>query len=132
LIGKEFTLGRKERLRSRKLIDKVFNEGKSFSVFPYRIYYLKAIIPLQFGVGVSKKNFRRAVDRNRIKRLSREAYRLQKRILDEKTKEKGKSLSVFFIYIGKELPAYPALFEKMHVILKRLINIADEDDTNSA
>ena len=132
MISKEFTLGRKERLRSRKLIDKVFKEGKSFSVFPYRIYYLKTSIPLQFGIAVSKKHFKRAVDRNRIKRLTREAYRLQKGILHEKTEGKEKSLSLFFIYIGKELPAYPTVFDKMDVILKRLIIIADEDDTNPA
>jgi ribonuclease P protein component len=130
LTAKEFTLGRAERLRSRKLIEKVFEEGKSFSVFPYRVYYLKTLTPLQFGVGVGKKNFSSAVDRNRIKRLTREAYRLQKKEIIQKITEKSNSLAIFFIYTAKELPSYPALYEKMHVILNRLITIADEDPAN--
>jgi ribonuclease P protein component len=132
LIGKEFTLGKPQRLRSRKLIEKVFKEGKSFSVFPFRVYYLKTFTPLQFGIGVSKKHFNKAVDRNRIKRLSREAYRLQKNSIQEKIKGKEDGLALFFIYTGKELPSYSGVYEKMHVILERLITIADENHTNPA
>src|SRR4026207_2337321 len=118
-MAKQFTLGKKERLKSRKQIEQLFSDGKSFAVNPLRVYSLTAPtnidlpsskIPessaIQFAVGVSSKNFKRAVDRNRIKRLIREAYRLQKNILQEKLKEKNLSMKVFFIFTGKELPEY--------------------------
>src|SRR5689334_16682334 len=110
---KKFTLGKQERLKSRKLIDLLFKEGKTFNSFPFRVYYLcpkdwKVQQPnsfLQFGVGVSTKNFKNASDRNRIKRLTREAYRLQKLPLQEVIQEKKIPFAVFVIYTGKELPA---------------------------
>ncbi len=76
---------------------------------------------VQFGVGVGTKNFKKAVNRNRIKRLMRESYRLQKEILYNKMKEKNQQLAVFFIYTGKELPEYKTVHEKIGVILQRLI-----------
>lgn len=83
---------------------------------------------LQAGVGVSNKYFKKAVDRNRIKRLMREAYRLQKNELQQFLKEKDKSMSVFFLYQGKELPAYEDVFEKTGTILKRLIKLSNENN----
>lgn len=77
--------------------------------------------PLQAGFGASSRNFKKAVDRNRIKRLSREAYRLQKQPLFDRLKEKGLSLAVFFIYTGKELPDYRTVTEKIGVALQKLI-----------
>ena len=77
--------------------------------------------PLQAGFGASSRNFKKAVDRNRIKRLSREAYRLQKQPLLDRLQEKGLSLAVFFIYTGKELPDYRTVTEKIGVALQKLI-----------
>jgi len=71
-------------------------------------------------VGVSARNFRKAVDRNRIKRLLRECYRLNKLPLHEKSKLSNKPLAVFFIYIGKELPEYAVLDEKMKAVITKL------------
>jgi len=68
------------------------------------------------------------VDRNRIKRVTREAYRLQKESLYNNLKEKNKNLAVFFIYTGKELPAYNDVYKKMSSILQKLIQIADENN----
>src|ERR1043165_9546218 len=115
-MPKQFTLGQDERLKSRKQIEKLFAEGKSFVVNPFRVYYVvngsrllsgsMVSSSLQFGIGVSAKNFKRSVDRNRIKRLTREAWRLQKNELKELLKSFGKQLNVFFIYTGKELPDF--------------------------
>jgi len=87
---------------------------------------------LQFGAGASGKNFKRAVDRNRVKRLIRESYRLQKNQLHEVVKEKKLQLQIFFIYTGKELPAFNTVKEKVGVILNKLIKIVDENNTPRA
>lgn len=75
---------------------------------------------LQAGFTVSSRLFKKAVDRNRIKRLMRESYRLQKNNLKISLEEKHKNLAVFFIYTGKELPNYNNVFEKIGSALKRL------------
>jgi ribonuclease P protein component len=75
---------------------------------------------LVFGTGVSVKNFKKAVDRNRVKRLTREAYRLQKKELEEKIKKSKSQLSVFFIYTGKELPEYDEVYKQTGTALKKL------------
>jgi ribonuclease P protein component len=112
-----------EKLKSRKRIERVFREGKSFSAFPYKVVFLiePAATPLQAGFGASSRNFKKAVDRNRIKRLGREAYRLQKGPLLEQLVRKGQSLAVFFIFIGKELPDYPTVAAKIGVALQKLL-----------
>ena len=76
---------------------------------------------------MSGKNFKRAVDRNRVKRLTREAYRLQKKQLQEATIEKKLQLNIFFIYTGKELPAFNIVREKVNVILNKLTKIVNEN-----
>ena len=81
---------------------------------------------LQTGFGVSAKHFKKAVDRNRIKRLMREGWRLQKNDLTEKLKGQ-QQLAVFFIYVGNELPDHQLVFDKIGAALKRLIKITDEN-----
>lgn len=129
-MAKQFTLGKNERLKSRKLIEQLFKSGKSFTTFPFRVYYLLQPSPffLQFGAGVSNKNFKKAVDRNRIKRLTREAWRLQKNSLEESLKTNNKTLSVFLIYTQKELPDYKTIYDKTGLILKKLTKIINEPD----
>lgn len=139
-MPKQFTLGKNERLKSRKQIEKLFAEGKSFVINPYRVYFLfgemlnaqRSMFNVQFGVGVSAKNFKRAVDRNRIKRLTREAWRLQKNDpiaigLKELVKASGKQLNVFFIYTGKELPDFTTVKDKVAVVLKKLADKMNEN-----
>ncbi|HEY6901056.1 MAG TPA: ribonuclease P protein component [Puia sp.] len=134
-MSQRHTWKKAEKLKSRKLIDRVFKQGKSFSLFPYRVYFLihppgagvsptspaGAFAPVQAGFGASSRNFKKAVDRNRIKRLGREAYRLQKQPLLDRVKEKGSSMAVFFIYTGKELPEYKMVTEKIGVALQKII-----------
>lgn len=134
-MRKQFTLGKEERLKSRKQIEQLFDKGKSFVVAPFRIYFIvnsespiqKDESRLKFGTGVSAKNFKKAVDRNRIKRLTREAWRLQKNEIREKTSEKQKQLNVFFIYTGKELPDFKTVKEKVAIALKKLADKIDEN-----
>jgi ribonuclease P protein component len=108
--------------------------GKSFSTPLFRILYLftNIISPLQSGFAVSAKNFKRAVDRNRIRRLMKESYRLQKNILTQNLKEREKCMAVFFIYTGKRIPEYKDVVEKMQVALNRLQKIVNESSVGNS
>ena len=109
------------------MLNRLFAEGKSFSIFPVKVFYLpmnndsKQII--NAGVGVSARNFKKAVDRNRIKRLLRECYRLNKMSLQSTITTHHKPMAVFFLYLGKELPEYGLLTEKMKTVLNKLEEI---------
>lgn len=124
------TFKKEEKLKSRKTIELLFREGRSFSIFPFKVIWKfteNAGAELQAGFTVSSKQFKKAVDRNRIKRLVREAYRLQKNVLRQQLKDSDKHLAVFFIYVGNELPDPPFLFEKTGNVIKRLIKIVNEN-----
>lgn len=81
---------------------------------------------LKMGVTASSRNFKHAVDRNRIKRLLREAYRHQKHDLTAMAASKGMQVSVFFIYLDKTLPTLEMLDDKMRYCLKRLRKILED------
>lgn len=119
-----FTYGRKDKLKSRKLTEELFAKGRSVSVFPIKVFYTwqPAGGPalLQTGVGVSARNFRKAVERNRIKRLLREAYRLQKAELASACTDKQKGMALFFLYVGKEMPDQALITDKMRKALSKL------------
>jgi ribonuclease P protein component len=127
----KFTLGKNERLKHRKLIEHLFGTGKSFVSAPFRVHYsfekLQSKFPAQAGFTVSAKNFKRAVDRNRIKRLTREAYRLQKEDLYNALNERSRQLIIFFVFTGREIPEYETVAKSMSSILKKLVKIVNED-----
>lgn len=123
-VRKTFT--KAERLHEKKLIQQLFNEGSSFFKHPFKVVYL----PVKRGdgprarilVSVSKRNFKKAVDRNRIKRLIREAYRHNKHILSpEFATPKDESLLIGFIYTGKNLPDFQEVEQKIMLILQELV-----------
>ncbi|WP_431167514.1 ribonuclease P protein component [Tenacibaculum halocynthiae] len=115
-----FTLGKEERLKSRKLIGKLYEEGKSIRVFPLRMVYIQtehtSKYPAQVGMSVPKRNFKRAVDRNRIKRLLRESYRREKGMVYSEAK---KPYVYMISYIAREEWKYEDIEEKM----KKLISL---------
>ena len=137
-MAKQFTLGKDERLKSRKLIEQLFSEGKSFYVQPFKIQYLVtdkmfnaqsrwppgSMPHVQFAVGVPTKNFKKAVDRNKIKRLTREAYRLQKKELQETVKQKERWLIIFFIYLDSTISDFNTIKIKVNVALKKLLQLS--------
>ena len=138
-----YTLGKAERLKSRNAIEAVFKNGKSFSIFPFRIVHIISIpkrniagSQVQAGFSVSTRYFKKAVDRNRIKRLMRESWRLQKNPLDEQFRNQAEGTNlqfhIFIIYTGNELPVYQQVFEKTGIIIKRLIRILNENNQAGA
>ena len=116
------SLKKAERLCSKKVIDKLFSEGESFLAFPIKVVFktteLPQPVPVQAGFSVSKKIFKRAVKRNRIKRLMREAYRLNKQMLPMLAEKQ--QMAVFFIFIGKELPKYAKVEKAMKKALYKM------------
>ena len=123
-MTKHFGLSKQFRLKSRKQIDLLFTEGKSLNVFPLRVSYQFTTSDekssVQAGFTVSKRHFKKAVDRNRIKRLMREAYRLQKNDLLELMRVKEKTGLIFFVYTDKTIPTFDVVKESMQACLERL------------
>ena len=122
-MAKRFGFGRKEKLKSRKLIDELFTSGKSFPAYPLRVIF--RFMPaekgsLKIGVSVSKRNFKKAVDRNKLKRLMREAYRLQKEEILSDIIQKNIQGNVFFMFVGKELVPYEVIRIAMKKSLDQL------------
>ena len=131
----KYTLGKNERLKSRKAIEQLFADGKSFSLFPFKIIYNTASITLnlkpetfylQSAFSVSKRYFKKATDRNRVKRLMREAYRLQKNDLQNNLQQNNMQAVVFFLYVGNEIPDYELVKEKINTALKKLQKLINE------
>lgn len=118
-----FTFGKDEKLCSKLVIDELFKSGKSFKVYPIRVIYKQldeSNATAKVLISVPKKRFGKAVSRNRIKRLIREAYRLNKPALIEKWQEGGKYFALAFVYIGNEIPEYAHLNKTMLRILDEL------------
>lgn len=122
---------KQERLTSKKTIEELFSKGSSVFVYPFRILYLP--IPSdsshpssypQVLFSVSKKHFKKAVDRNLIKRRMREAYRLNKRELLQAIPTHQLPASVALIYIAKEKIDFATLQKKLKTIWLRLVNNA--------
>ena len=93
------------------------------SAFPIRVIYLSASASttLQAGFTVSSRNFRKAVDRNRLKRLMREAYRVQKQPLIDELEAVSKQMILFFIYTGKEMETFEVVKKKMNQLLASVL-----------
>ncbi len=111
---------KKERLKSKKLIDKLFIEGQSVSSFPIKLIYMQTElpfdVPIQAGVTVPKKNFKSAVKRNRIKRLLRESYRLNKALVFNNS---DASFAFLFLYLGNKMPDYYEVDKNLQAALHK-------------
>lgn len=119
--------GKKEKLKSRKDLDALFNGGKSFLVFPVKVFYTygdQTPAAVKTGVGVSSRYFKKATDRNRVKRLLREAYRTEKSPLFETIEANAVSLNVFLLYVDKTLPEYDNLKKVMATVMQKLMQHA--------
>ena len=118
----KFTYSKKEKLKSKKLIEQLFAEGQSVSAYPLRLVYIKTTfdddVIAKTGVSVSKRHFKSAVDRNRIKRLLREVYRLNKATYFNNITTQ---YAFMILYIGKELPTLTLVETKMKTLFDKFL-----------
>jgi ribonuclease P protein component len=123
-MAKRFGFGKAEKLKSRRQIDDLFAKGKTLSVFPLRVTYQfvgsEDDPRIQAAVSAGKRYFKKAVDRNRIKRLMREAYRLQKERLKEIVFERKITCYLFFAYSDTTIADFSTIKNAMIECLNRL------------
>lgn len=125
---RKYTLSKKERLSYKRHIDLLFENGKSFIAYPFRIVYFTTDedMPARVSIMVSvpKKKFKRAVKRNHIKRQAREAYRLNKYGLIDPLEEKHQSMIVAFLYVDTRI--HPA--EVINKAMRKAIGILKDKE----
>lgn len=137
------TYSKDEKLKSRKALEGLFAKGQSFSVFPIKVFYTVTNLSAEenpsldpkaslvhAGVGVSARIFKKAHDRNKVKRLLREVYRTQKQPLYQMVTVNQQALNIFFLYIGKELPVFADLQISMTKTLEKLVKKLSESNHN--
>lgn len=112
----KLTYNKTEKLKSKKEIEALFLKGKSVSAWPLRLVYLKNEKTNKVGVSVSKRNFKLAVDRIKIKRLLREAYRLNKTFLKDNNIE---GFSFMILYNNKEMPDFNLINSKVKTLFTK-------------
>lgn len=119
-----FTYPNHQKLKSKTTIDSLFSEGKSVSKYPLRLVYVENTEPnaevIKMGVSVSKKYFKKAVDRNYFKRLLRETYRLNKAILLENNQKK---YAFMFFYQTKDRLSYEEIELKTKQLFQKFIDL---------
>ena len=118
------TLHKAERLNRKKVIEKMFAGGsRSFSLFPLRVVWMpvdELDAPVSILVSVSKRHFKRAVKRNRVKRRVREAYRLNKQPLLEVVGQTGCHVAIAFIYLSDRVAGSDVIAGRMRTALQRI------------
>jgi len=118
---KKFTFSKKERLCRKKYIQELFEDGSSFFLHPFKVHYHvhknTDIDNIQILISVPKKFYKKAIDRNLIKRRVREVYRLNKHILNDISINK---LFIAYIYVGREILPYNEMLQKLKQALFRL------------
>jgi ribonuclease P protein component len=117
-----------EKLKSRKSIESLFRSGNTFSSPPFRLLYRKVDglpVPVQMTVAIPKRSIRHAVDRNLLKRRTREAYRQQKNRLLEKVAAKHDCYEILFLYQSAGIADYRTIHSAVRVLLTRLEQAVD-------
>lgn len=125
----KLSLNKQERLKSRKLIDELFAKGSAIDAYPIKLVFSEITAeqspyaPILFGVTVSKKKFKRAVDRNLIKRRLRESFRVNKALVYQHLIKKEKHVSMMAIYIASEIMDYKAIESSMIKLQNQIANM---------
>jgi len=132
-VSMDQTFGKKYKLCRQKLIDSVFKTGTSIKQYPFVLHCLeveeKLDAPFQITISAPKRLFRKAHDRNRIKRLMRETVRKNKLILETFLSNREKQLALFLVYTNKEEMPYDVLLKKTEQLFTQLIKKLEDNDT---
>ena len=126
-MSMKFTLGNEERLKSNLSIQGLLKRGKAVSSFPLKIYWDYSPdphqkYPVRAAITVPKRKFKRAVDRNLMKRRIREAYRLYKNMLYETLDQRNQKIQLIILLLSDEFIPYNQLEKRMREILLQLMN----------
>ncbi|EPR71958.1 Ribonuclease P protein component [Winogradskyella psychrotolerans RS-3] len=117
-----FNYSKKDKLKSKKLIEQLFTEGKAVTAYPLRLVYLKTEFEddsqLKTGVSVSKRLHKTAVSRNKIKRLLREAYRLNKPLYFNNS---SASYAFMILYLSKDGTTFEKLDHSIKLLFKKFL-----------
>jgi len=128
--SQRLTFKKGERLKSRKTIQTLFDQNSSIKSYPFKLVWINEPniekFTLKMGVSVSKKIFKTAVKRNRIKRKMRECLRLNKSIIQNKIVYKKMNLSFMILYIGSDIVTYNEFDSKIKQLLIRLTDIINK------
>jgi ribonuclease P protein component, eubacterial len=118
--GECFRFTKEERVTGEKRIETLFTQGCSFMAYPFRVVFLETERPLSMLVSIPKKRIKSAVRRNRMKRLAREAFRLNKHLFDETLLPENGHIDVAFIYVKDELSDYATVEKAMKKAMREL------------
>lgn len=125
-MTKRYFFSKEERLCNLSQIDQLYKQGSSFSFYPFRIVHRQSPIPqtypIQVLISVPKRKFKRAVDRNKLKRMIREVYRkIKEDHLYPKLLSSNRQIQLMIIYTGNEIITAKNLEKKLNLALNRLI-----------
>ncbi|SHG57497.1 ribonuclease P protein component [Flagellimonas flava] len=131
-FGKRFSFGKNEKLKGKVTFEALFSEGKSISAFPLKLIYLKTDVPqdtpFKVGVVAPKKKFKSAVKRNRIKRLLRESYRLNKHLLFNNVEG---NFAFLFLYLGNKMPNAEEVNKAVVMLMSTFLKKQSNEKTNT-
>jgi ribonuclease P protein component len=124
-MATEYSLGKEERLKSNFSIQELLRNGRTVSGYPLKVYWdftddLRQEFPARMAVSVPKKKFRRAVDRNLIKRRIRESYRLNKNIIYEPLQERKLKIALVILFLSEEFVSFDELNKSISGLLERI------------
>jgi len=132
----DFSFKKEERIHKRDDLTLLFEKGNSFLIHPFKVLYLESQDSaartndpsfLKFGVSIPKRKFKRAVDRNLLKRRVKEAYRLNRNGLKTQLKKQNKYVSFMVIYVDNSILEFSVIEPKIILILQRLQAIYAEN-----